>query len=281
MSIELIQWFQHLPVPGFISLMKGITFLGNESFYLLGLPVIFWCWKKELGLPLLLLLYVTFLVNTLLKLGFALPRPPETFWQVSAGGYGFPSGHSQMAMVLWGYLGWKTGRKTAAGMIIFLIGLSRIVLGVHYPADVLGGWTIGGLTLGAAIYLETRWQETSLTMPAVPTAFVFFWVGVVVPMLISDPTVLRVSGFFAGLGAGLLLEQQTLCLSTKAKPVYQVLKILIGIGGAVAIQTVLKKLFPAPDVFIWMRYGLTGLWIGWGAPWCFQRLGSNNQSGNR
>lgn len=274
MTTDLIVWLQQLPFPGLIPIMKGITQLGNESFYLLGLPVIFWCWRKELGLPLLLLLYTTFLLNTLLKLGFALPRPPEALWQITTSGYGFPSGHSQMAMVLWGYLGWKTGYPKLAGLIIGFIGLSRMVLGVHFPVDVMGGWTIGGLTLGAAIYLEKRLRETPLILPPVQTAFLFLWVGVLVPMLISDPTVLRVSGFFAGLGSGLILEQHALCLSTKARPGYQILKVIIGIGGAVILQISLKRVFPEMDLFTWIRYGATGLWIGIGAPWCFQRLGT-------
>ncbi|MFQ6614473.1 MAG: phosphatase PAP2 family protein [Fidelibacterota bacterium] len=274
MTTDLILWLQHLPLPGLIPLMKGITGLGNESFYLLGLPVIFWCWRKELGLPLLLLLYVTFLLNTILKLGFALPRPPETLWKITAGGYGFPSGHSQMAMVLWGYLGWKTGRKAVAGIIIFLIGLSRLVLGVHFPADVMGGWTIGALTLGTAIYLEQRLDANPLILPLAPTAFLFLWAGVLVPLLISDPTVLRVSGFFAGLGSGLVLENATLCLTTRARWSRQVLKVIIGITGAVVLQTALKRVFPDLEIFTWLRYGFTGLWIGLGAPWCFQRLGT-------
>ncbi|RMF09676.1 MAG: phosphatase PAP2 family protein, partial [Candidatus Neomarinimicrobiota bacterium] len=174
MSDTIIVWIQQQAFPGLIPLMKGVTALGNETFYLLGLPVLFWCWKKELALPLLILLYLTFLTNTLLKLGFASPRPAEALHLVPADGYGFPSGHAQMAMVLWGYLGWRTGWNKSALTLIFLIGLSRIVLGVHYPADVIGGWTIGLVLLTAGIALEDRLkQSTRVHFSLWPTVFLF------------------------------------------------------------------------------------------------------------
>ncbi len=270
--MNLITWFQGLPIPGLIPVMKGFTQLGNESFYLLALPILFWCWKKEWGLPLLLLLYVTFVFNTLMKFGFALPRPPESLWKVSADGFGFPSGHAQMAMALWGYLGWKTGHRFWAGLIIFLIGLSRIVLGVHFPTDVAGGWALGGITLAVMIWAERRMEAAALEFPPVPTAFVLFWVGIVVPVLMPDPTVLRVSGFIAGLGPGLILEAAYLKIPVKANNVRQLLKVVIGVAIALGLEIGLKKVFPEMEVFTWLRYGLMGLWIGLGAPLSFRIL---------
>ena len=81
------------------------------------------------------------------------PRPP---WPhlVAATGYSFPSGHTTTSTVTYGLLAvvaWRSrlpalARRVAvtAGVLLpFLVGLSRIALGVHYPSDVLGGWLAG------------------------------------------------------------------------------------------------------------------------------------------
>ena len=71
-------------------------------------------------------------------------------------GFSFPSGHSALGMVAWGILGVLVMRSrlpTAVrraivivlAVLIVLIGLSRIWLGVHYPTDVLAGWTVGAV----------------------------------------------------------------------------------------------------------------------------------------
>ena len=71
-----------------------------------------------------------------------------------ATGYSFPSGHSLFAMSVYGLLGYFWGTLThnrwdrrlihaATLFLIAIIGLSRIYLGVHYPTDVLAGWSAG------------------------------------------------------------------------------------------------------------------------------------------
>ena len=69
-------------------------------------------------------------------------------------GFSFPSGHAALSMVAYGVLGVLVMRSrlpiavrrvivVALGVLVLLIGLSRVWLGVHYPTDVLAGWTAG------------------------------------------------------------------------------------------------------------------------------------------
>lgn len=69
-------------------------------------------------------------------------------------GYSFPSGHSLIAVAVYGLLGYfalhlakgRAGRVAVISvtvLLIFLIGISRLYVGVHYPTDVLAGWAMG------------------------------------------------------------------------------------------------------------------------------------------
>lgn len=109
---------------------------------------------------------------TTLKYLFTLPRPEQVATTpnllpaaleatyvstVTLGGYGFPSGHALGATVAYGALaltldtGTRRRRFAAAGALILAIALSRVVLAVHYPGDVVGG-VVGGVAFLAAVW---------------------------------------------------------------------------------------------------------------------------------
>lgn len=110
-----------------------------------------------------------------LKYIYQRPRPSITHL-VHAGGYSFPSGHSLGTFMILGAIAIvltqrlvKKAAKTAVygitGLLIFLVGLSRIYVGVHYPTDVLAGFTLAFGLLNAIyptydrIRFEWRFQS--------------------------------------------------------------------------------------------------------------------------
>ncbi len=177
MEIDLILWLQ-ASWAWLIPAMKAVTALGYLPAYILMLTVIYWCLSPRLGLRLGLMLTLTGVLNDLIKLLAHAPRPVWVEPGVRAYGaeksFGMPSGHAQSAAVMWGYLAVWFRRRwvwAAAGALAFLVGFSRIVLGVHFPGQVVAGWLLGALTVWAFVRLEgpvaTRLQAMTPARQAV------------------------------------------------------------------------------------------------------------------
>lgn len=113
--------------------------------------------------PLLVSSLGAALFTTLGKFAFARPRPAEALLLVDS--WSFPSGHASIAVAFYGFLGyllirsarswrWRVNWLFVSGGVILLIGLSRIVLGVHYLSDVWAGYLVGALWLIIGISLS-------------------------------------------------------------------------------------------------------------------------------
>jgi len=116
-------------------------------------------------------------VNTLIKMGFARARPDPAFAEFSVTSLSFPSGHASTAAIVFLTLGalLASTRKSrveriyvlcTAAMFAILIGLSRVLLGVHWATDVLGGWAFGaawamGWLLVARVVLKSDAPQNS------------------------------------------------------------------------------------------------------------------------
>ncbi|KQL53795.1 phosphatidylglycerophosphatase [Heyndrickxia shackletonii] len=111
--------------------------------------------------------------NQILKLIFKRARP-DIQPIIAESGYSFPSGHSMGSMILYGSLAfilfkaynrmWAKILGVVVGVVlVFIIGISRIYLGVHYPSDVLGGYLAGAfwilICMIAFTYFEGRGKK--------------------------------------------------------------------------------------------------------------------------
>ncbi len=145
---------------GLVLPMKAVTFLGSEEFFLLILPALYWCIDSALGFRVALILLIGNSLNGALKLIFHSPRPYWVSTEVKAfaaeTSFGAPSGHAQIAAGVWGMIA-TTVRRGWVWLLclslIFLIGFSRLYLGVHFPHDVIFGWLFGAITLGILLLL--------------------------------------------------------------------------------------------------------------------------------
>ena len=135
------------------AIMKVITNL-SSAYVLIAITIgiLLFVKNKKVGLCVASNLVITTLLNQLLKYIIQRPRP-DGYRLIAESGYSFPSGHSMVSMAFYGliiYLIWKMVKNKKIkyiscgilGLLIPMIGFSRIYLGVHYASDVIGGFAI-------------------------------------------------------------------------------------------------------------------------------------------
>jgi membrane-associated phospholipid phosphatase len=161
MDLNLVLAFQS--IPGLAGIMRALSLLGTAEFFLLVMPILYWCVDANLGARMAVVLVATNGLTDLARLFFRLPRPYWTDRRVQAlstePSYGMPSGHSSTAAALWGYLAVQLKRAWVWAVLlvlIALIGLSRIYLGVHFPSQVVVGFALGAAVAWAMVAYETR-----------------------------------------------------------------------------------------------------------------------------
>ncbi len=156
-QLQFVLWAQEV-FASFESLMIGVSQLGHPLSYLLISAILFWSINGRLGLRFTLLVLFASSLNELLKRAFHLPRP---YWVDSrvmslgdpSGAFGFPSGHAQTS-TSWLLIAQSTSKRWVWGLIlllIFAIGLSRVVLGAHFLYQIVAGWIVRAPSLGGRL----------------------------------------------------------------------------------------------------------------------------------
>lgn len=258
-EVRLMETLQsHLGSAGAAAASVASMF-GEELVLIAVLGFLYWCWDKKAAQRVGLNIMAGLILNPMIK-NVVLRRRPyfdyegirclkpvdagADIYDITAQGYSFPSGHSMNSTILYGSLPWALHVPQAnpvltvlAVLLPLLVGISRILVGVHYPTDVLTGWICGAAVIFAVSYLQSRVRRQGLLR--------------LVLFLLACPGLLycRTSDYYTAMGifAGFILtvpfEERFVQFTQTRQPVRILLRMAGGFVLYFALNTLLKLPF--------------------------------------
>lgn len=265
--MTIIEFFRNNSTALLDNIFLLISEVGSDIVSTLFIAVILWCIDKKLGQLIAFSAFVSFAINGLIKDILKFERPvlrgilanerAAQSVMLSGGGYSysFPSGHAQTAATVATTLFMEKKKRfliIGAVAMTFLIGLSRVYLGVHYPIDVIIGWIIGiGISLICyklfALFYEKR--IFLYVISAVIFLFsAFFW---------SEDTAKSLGGLM-GFAIGCMFEKRFVNYTIKDKSkITLLLRLIIGAALIVFLRAFLKNILTEDVLFFqYLRYAI-------------------------
>ena len=269
---------------GFLDVFFIICTSFGEELVLVSLfAVIFWCINKKLAYRIAFSYFLSGVAVQGLKVHFRIDRPwvldpkfkPVEQVMDTATGYSFPSGHTQSSTSLYSSIAFyfkKGWLYVVSFIIIAAVMLSRMYLGCHTPKDVLVGFGVTIVISGIVSAVYDNLNSSTLTDVLVMLLIFALSAGlfgysyyVVKAGLTTD--VLAMDGFkAAGAGAGFAIgwfvEKRYIRFNPKNSRVWlQILKVVIGLAGALAFKSGLKLLLGNTILANTFRYFVVIMWV--------------------
>ncbi|MBE9112358.1 phosphatase PAP2 family protein [Nodosilinea sp. LEGE 07298] len=168
----ILLWINQFANPVMDQVMLTATRLGDPDVVVpltcIGVVWLWWRWRWRIAAIFAITCIGGAVLSTGFKLLFGKERPALWAQLITETSYSFPSGHALGSMVLYGFSAYLLAQRFqpqrwliygVAVLLIASIGFSRIYLGVHWPTDVVAGYSIGFLWLSLCVglfQLETR-----------------------------------------------------------------------------------------------------------------------------
>lgn len=212
------------------------------------------------------------------------PRPrlyDSRVWAYSdmGGTGGFPSGHTQNVVMVWGYLGAQLRRRwlwILGGALMILTPLSRLYLGVHFPQDLLGGYILGALVVSSYLAWEPGIEKWAAQLSLPWLLGVIAGLTLLIAITLPTEDGIATAAMLLGGGAGLVLERRWVGFEVAGSWQQRGLCLLLGHAILLSLWAGLRAAFSGLEpllLFRFIRYTLLGLWMAWGAPWAFVKAG--------
>ncbi len=277
-----VHWVLPLRNPALTHLAFGLSWLGYSTFIMFFMALGYWTWSKSIFYRLLILVAINAVLNAYLKDVFQDPRPALELRldDLVHASYGLPSGHAQLAVVLWMWLAWEVRRTwmwLLCAAIALLVMASRLYLGVHDLEDLLVGAAVGGASLLVFERLrhrQWRWQTSlgwNLALIALLTTLALLtWPGTAPEYI---PTL---AGWLAAATWSLRVDQQHIGF---ANPPVLWRRVAVGALGVVLFlgeQKLLKftgaHLPMQPMLWALVKGVVSGVFVSLLMPWLVCRL---------
>lgn len=282
-GVEVILWLQQFS-PGLDAPFRALTFLGEETFLMPLVFLLYWSVDRRTGARLALAFLLSAHVNSVAKTLAGQPRPFDYDLRVRqfapATGGGLPSGHTQNAVVVWGYLASRLRRPWAwgtAGLLAVLVPLSRLYLGVHFPTDLVGGYLLGGVLLALFLWGEpaaeawlarrgVAWQLAAAMAPLLLLAL---------PTQGGETYGSAAAAALVGGGVGVVLERRWVGFDSSGDWPRRALRLVLGLALVGLLRWGLPRAFaglqPEPlfRAIPFLILGFVGAFL---VPWAFVKL---------
>ena len=254
-EVSLMEWLQsHIGGVG-IAIISFFSMFGEELLMILIVGFVYWSYDKKLGRTMGLSAIMGLTWNTMAK-NVALRRrpyfdhegikilrvvdPQADIYDIAAQGYSFPSSHSTNAVTAFASLAVNLRKRwvTVIAIVIpLLTGISRIVVGAHYPTDVLAGWLLGAISVLIVQQLQKRMNNTLalygiLLLTTIPGCF-----------YCKSADYFTSVGLLIGFMGGTLLEDRCVRFENTRRPIWMAVRVLGGAAVYFALNTVLKLPF--------------------------------------
>lgn len=288
--MNFLYFLEDLRTPVVTAFMSLITYCGSEIFFIAVAVTVFWCFSKRDGYYIMLVGFLGSTLNQFLKLWFRIPRPwvldPDFSVvenaRAGAGGYSFPSGHTQNIVGTAACVIWITKNsyvRIAAAALMILVPFSRMYLGCHTPLDV-GVSFVTALFLAAAVRPVMLRSETNprflwIAILIAAAAAVLYWAFVSFYPFPADidtknlaggiKNSYKLLGCLGGLAAAKALDDRYIHFKTEAVWWAQILKTCLGLffilGIMAGSKSFLQSFLPVYAAVI-VRYSLTVFFAG-------------------
>ncbi len=299
-GLDLIVWFQSWRTSLISLLFAPFNYLAREEVLLVLLPLVYWTVNKSFGRRLVFVTLLSTWTNLWLKNLWMRPRPfmvansPVTpVFEYHS--YGLPSGHTMLAATTAGYCAFEIRKRwftTVSILFAFLMGLSRLVHGVHYLQDVVTGILLSFIIVIIFSRFERLTADWLKRQPIFLQLFLALFSGALFFIIYrfspADQEEIQNCLSLAALGSGALagsiLEMKYTPFRTDGRFRQKLARIGVGFLGLAFLYIGLR--FPAyaliakfPDssflegVLRVIRYLLLGFWVAWGAPLVFIKIG--------
>ncbi|MCK9471246.1 MAG: phosphatase PAP2 family protein [Bacilli bacterium] len=273
-EIEILNKIRENISSFFDSLFKFITNFGGQEILILTILVVYFVFSKKQGQRIAFSIFTSLLVNNSLKVVVDRIRPfnhPNATYPVEeavrehASGMSFPSGHAQNAAVTYSSIAFSYKKNylwIISSILILLVGLSRVILGVHYPTDVIIGIILGVVLAYFGLKLHEKYENDFknqirlyLIVAIIFLPFLFIYLNKLKTNYFEYKDLFTIYSFYIGYILAVLLEKKYLDFDESVHLKFRIIRAIIAIIIVLGLLIGLKAVFPKDNIiFDMIRY---------------------------